>query len=186
MSFYHNDRLVDLINYIPPTTSRIKEIKVINSCETNEFKLLYEAIDKLFNNLFIFTADEDGLDVWEKLLGISKQPGDSVEDRRFRIYAQFNSTAPYTAKSLERMLTDWCGAENFSMSIVPANYEILVEVAPGSNTQYKVIEKLLKQIVPANMVLTVRELLTPYSKLAEYTHAELAEYTHNQIRRELG
>lgn len=74
-----------LIDYLPTVVQKIREMKEICIAEQPEFDSINREIDRLLANRFISKADEEGIEQYEKELGIVPMPGQSLEERRIAV-----------------------------------------------------------------------------------------------------
>ena len=95
-------REVDLISYLPPFIAEYKQVSRTLEAENPEFRIVWEAANRVLYNEFIATADEYGIGRYEKMLKIYPSKEDTLESRRARVQARWISCIPYT----ERMLLD--------------------------------------------------------------------------------
>jgi len=47
------------------------------------------------------------------------------------------------------------------------------------------VVRITRQMVPANLVVTVELRYNQHIKLAQYTHGQLSAFTHDQLRNEV-
>ena len=78
-------RNVDLLGYLPLFVAEYREMKHISAAENPEFKLLFGMAERLLNNQFAVSCDEQGIKRFEELLGIRPAPTDSLEIRILRV-----------------------------------------------------------------------------------------------------
>ena len=72
----------------------------VELCKTYdvEFELIESETEKLTNNFFFDTLDEQGCRRWEDMLNISRRETDTLDDRRFRIKSIYLGDTPYTER----------------------------------------------------------------------------------------
>jgi hypothetical protein len=104
-------------------------------------------------NLFIITAEEYGLQRYERMLGITPMDGESYQARRNHILLKWNQTTPYTYRfliGLFEMLT------NGNFEIIPnfAEYEMKIKTFTLDSGIISDLAYILRYIIPANIVLT--------------------------------
>ena len=79
-------REVDLVSYLPPYLQEYNQETVAAlEAENPEFRLIWEASDRVLYNEFIATADEYGISRFEKILNILPSKEDTLESRRARV-----------------------------------------------------------------------------------------------------
>ena len=74
-----------LIDYLPEVVKQIKEMQAITAAEQPEFDLIEATIEQILANTLITTADEHGIEKFEKELGIEPKKEQTLEERRIAI-----------------------------------------------------------------------------------------------------
>ena len=173
---------VALSSYWLPLLRDLREFKEIVKAEEPEIKALLMAVDKTLANMYLQTADEDGISKYENLLGLYPSAGDSLDTRRFRVQTKWNDQLPYTEKELHNRLISLCGEGGYVLTISYSAYTIDVAVALTNKEALPLVRELLAQIVPCNMVVTVRLLYNTYAWLEGSTHDTLSAVTYDGVR----
>ncbi len=104
-------REVDLVSYLPPFMADYREESATLEAENPEFRLFWEAIDRLYQNEFIMDADEYGITRFERLLKLHPYDTDTLEVRRLRVLTAWSKRTPYTLPWLKMWLDQLCGNE---------------------------------------------------------------------------
>ena len=175
---------VELLQKLPRYHRNIYEFQQISKADTPELKLLLKHIDTILSNWFIDTADDYGIYRLEKIAGIIPDSSVDLELRKFNLLLKMSEKLPYTDETLEERLTSLCGAGNYSVFRDYDNYflSILTTLEDG-NTFDSIIEALDKMI-PCNLVLEVKNVVTASSTGVTYTGGvvtvrELISVTNN-------
>ena len=160
---------VELLQKLPRYHRNIYEFQQISKADTPELKLLLKHIDTILSNWFIDTADDYGISRLEKIAGIIPDSSVDLELRKFNLLLKMSEKLPYTDETLEERLTSLCGAGNYSVFRDYDNYflSILTTLEDG-NTFDSIIEALDKMI-PCNLVLEVKNVVTASSTGVTYT-----------------
>lgn len=180
--FVYDGRTISPIKYLPELLQPIQDFQGLNDAYKAELKDLYEACAALFDDQFISTASETILAKWENHLGILPNATDTLDERRFRILAKLNDTPPYTERYLKNRLTELCSDGEFELEIDIPNYTVRVGVTLNSPANTDTIYAWLRELLPANLLLSVYQVLTRHYELVGLTHNDLSHYTHNQIK----
>jgi hypothetical protein len=145
-------REVDLIQYLPPIIQEYNEMQRITAAENPEFRLAWEADERLRNDLYIVTATEQGLKRFEKILGIYPSSQDTNESRRGRILSRWNDMLPYTLKALWGKIAVLAG-DDFEINTDFNNYliEIITHIAYYGGVDD--LAYILDSVVPCNLVI---------------------------------
>ena len=172
---------VNLLSYWMPVLRGIKEFKQIALAEEPEIVLLLNACDRALSNMFIETADEAGIERFERLMGITLASDASLEVRRFNAQVKWGEAKPYTEAELNKLLSNMLGEGNYGVAVNYADYEITVKLGLGQEDMVDTVAKLLEQVVPVNMVINITTYNTHFI-LSAYTHEQLSSYTHSEVR----
>ena len=78
-----------------------------------------------------------------------------------------------------------CGEEGYVLELLNLEYKVKVRVALKSKKNYRMVEGLLGEVIPANMEIDLSLLYNQHKTLRQFTHGQLTAYTHNQIRNEV-
>ena len=177
-------KTVDLSGYLPQSIKEYREMQYIVNAENPEFQTGENTAEIICNAGFIELADEVFIERYEDMLGIKKLPTATLEERRFDILVKFNETPPFTMQVLKHRLKMLCG-DDYTVIHIPEEYALTIGLGVDGMTKYKAVEKMVKNIVPANLVVTISEMYNRHSMLYEYTYGDLEEYTHYQLRNEV-
>ena len=177
------DRMI--IDYLPGVLKEIRELQTITDTEQFEIQEFWDSVDAAMNDQYINTATEYGISRWEKIMKISPKATDSLNDRRFRILARLNAQLPYTFTKLKQQLASLCGSTGYSMTLQNDEYTLIVKVELTAKNNFADVDKLLKAVCPANMIIDLTLMYNQHSTLSQFTHAQLSHYTHDQLRNEV-
>ena len=174
-----------LVNYLPYFMQEYLEMQKIMEAEQSEIDNLWDAAESAFADQFIQDATENGVARWEAILGISPKDTDTLNERKFCIMAKLNQELPYTMRKLMQFLTNLCGADGYSVDMNPSEYKITIRLGLANKSSYKEVEKILKRMIPANMIPFIQIMYNSNTILSNYTHSQLAAYTHEYLRSEV-
>lgn len=99
--------------------------------------------------------------------------------------AKINAQLPYTVRRLKQLLETLCGEDGYRMALSYGEYLLEVKVALTAKRNLSAVQELLREVVPANMVVSCTLLYNQHRTLAGFTHARLAAYTHRGLREEV-
>ncbi len=144
--------MIDLLNYIP---SYLKEYKTLSEILTVQSDILNQMeADVLFlvENSFVLTADEFGLQRFEKMLDIKPYTNDTFEIRRQRILNKLDTKIPYTLEVLKKKIESIVG-DNYTLTIDYEAYliEIVTEITDMVESNF--IGEVLDDYIPANVII---------------------------------
>ena len=174
-----------LINYLPSFMQVYRELAIIMETEQVEIDRVWLETENTLTDQFILEATENGISRWESMLGISPKSTDTLDERRFSVVAKMNQELPYTMRKLMQFLTNLCGEGSYSVEINAAEYKVTVKLGLASKNNYGEVEKILKKMIPANMIQSVEIMYNSNATLTQLTHNQLSAYTHEQLRSEV-
>ncbi|MBQ8248488.1 MAG: DUF2313 domain-containing protein [Clostridia bacterium] len=154
-----------LIDYLPPVLQNIRELREINKAVEPELSLAWDAYALLLANLFLDSATELGVGIWEQELKLLPKNTDSLDVRKARIKAKWNLDVPYSIPWLKSWLAGLCGKIGYEVSI--SDYTIDVQLdydaLPNAESLTAEILDMLLAIRPANMQIMMTAFLQSYS-----------------------
>lgn len=171
--------------YWPSVLQEIEEFKELANTENIEINGLKESITNLIDDQFIETATERGIARREKIFKITPYADDSLETRRFRVLARENDKLPYTYRVLENKLNQLCGENGYVMTLNAGEYTLNIKIELVVKRMFDEVDKLVRRMAPANLVITVELRYNQHITLSKFTHAQLNRYTHKQLREEV-
>ncbi len=178
-------RIINVDDYFPSVVKDTDEFKAIAVAENIELALLNAEIINAFRELFIVTAEDYGLSIWEDMLNITPMEGFTAEDRRAEIIARLNNKTSYTFRNVYGMLVCLCGEGNVTMEYDSEAYTLNVNIGVGAKRQINSVKNLLFNITPANISLKVNLIYNTHADLRGFTHGELSAYTHKELNDEM-
>lgn len=136
-----------ILNHYPPVIKQIKEIQQIAKAEDIEFSKLNVSINEVIRNMFVFTADETGVQRFEKLLGIKPKAGQSLDDRKIYILSMMNRRK-MSLSELMAMLSNY--SEGITVLNDIANMEMIVEINTDAGS-LEMLNSIIDEILPLNI-----------------------------------
>ena len=171
-----------LIDYLPPFMQDYRQMKEITNVEQPEIDGLWNACENAMFDQFLMDATENGVRRWERLVGITPRDTDTLDERKFRVFAMMNQRLPYTMNKLKETLTTICGEGNFFIVLTPNDYHVEVKLALTNVNNYQEVVDIISNMIPANMTKAVSIMYNDHTVLGQFTHAQLSAYTHAQLR----
>ncbi|WP_285118594.1 putative phage tail protein, partial [Lactococcus petauri] len=95
-----NNKTIRLTDLIPqPFYNDVYEMALLMKVQQYQLDDLQEAINQAQDNFFPIVANEEGLAIFEKMLGITGVVGLDIETRRYNVIARMLPPRPITLKS---------------------------------------------------------------------------------------
>lgn len=136
-----------ILNHYPPVIKQIKEIQQIAKAEDIEFSKLNVSINEVIRNMFVFTANETGVQRFEKLLGIKPKAAQSLDDRKIYILSMMNRRK-MSLSELMTMLSNY--SEGITILSNIANMEMIVEINTDAGS-LDMLNSIIDEILPLNI-----------------------------------
>ena len=177
--------MIKIMDLWPPIMQELKEFQKIAEIEESLFEQLEQAIEDLVNDQFIQTATEKGIARREKMLKISPFADDTLETRRFRVQGLWADKLPYTYRVLVERLDSLCGPDGYVMELNAGEYSLSIKIELTKRRMFDEVVRITRQMVPANIVITIELRYNQYLILANFTHGQLGQHTHYDLRNEV-
>ena len=159
------------IDYFPLVLSEVYEIQLISRIFDKRLSDFEGNKEKLKNELYLSTAAGVGLEIWERVLGLSVTDT-NVEVRRFKIRSKLLGDNT----SLRTKLNALLGEDKYKITVYPEECHIL----SAQNLKSAVVE-LLEKVLPVNLTYEVNLAYNKHIDLRPYTHDKLKKYTHKEL-----
>lgn len=182
---FNNNRDIALKTYLPPVLDGVVEMQAVMDAETPQVSAIWDACEDCMNDQFISEATESGIARREKMLGITPFSSDTLEDRRFRLFARYGEAVPYTRRSLAALLESLCGHDGYILTITTSAFNVEVKVALEVKKQRDAVSETLERVLPYNMEYAVELLYNTWEQVAPYTWGALSALTWKDIKEEV-
>lgn len=136
-----------ILNHYPPVIKQIKDIQQIAKAEDIEFSKLNTSINEVIRNMFVFTANETGVQRFEKLLGIKPKAAQSLDDRKIYILSMMNRRK-MSLSELMTMLSNY--SEGITILNDIANMEMIIEINTDAGS-LDMLNRIIDEILPLNI-----------------------------------
>lgn len=137
-----------ILNYYPATIQQIRDIQQIAEAEDTEFAKMRAHMTQTSGNMYIFTANEAGVERFERILGIVPEKGQKLEDRKLYIL----SACIRRKKSLSELVKMLSQYADIKIQIDSAAEVLTVGIGIGVSN-IGAIFKVLDEHIPLNILL---------------------------------
>ncbi len=178
----------NLFDYLPPVLQNVLEFRWLMTAEQERMDHFQTRVDAVFDNQFIDTAREEGIERYEAILGLYPKTTDTLQERRIRIKTRMIETLPFTIRRLEALLESLCGSErgrDWECELFHNEYYIRVGVGLRAKNSEEDVMQMLRRILPANLLTDLYIIYNRHKYLRPYTHRQLEPYTHRILREEV-
>lgn len=143
----------DLKRMLPDWYEGLHETNLLMTIEQSLIDDLAVQINRAQSNLYISTADSETLAVYENMLRITRQNGDTLDMRRFRILTRLASQKPYTMRYLEELLSSF--GDPATVENKYGEYRIIINSYFEKQGQMSDLDYLVRTIIPANLITEI-------------------------------
>ena len=178
-------RDVNLIGHLPLYVQGYREIKGIMNAEEPEVQLVEDISEVIKDNMFILHTDEEGIKRYENMFGVTPQKSDSLYDRQIRVLTKYTNTVVYTLRGLIERLNAICGAENYTLELIPDEYKIKIGLHLRVSKLNPIVSPMLVDMIPANMFCEYSVNYNTHGVIAKYPRYLLMQFTNQEIFDEL-
>lgn len=145
---------------LPKYYKGIYEFEILAEVEGDLLEGLRQSLDLEIANQFVITANEEGLERYEKLLGIIADG--TLEERRQTILAKLNRKGAYNMAFLRSWLDAFLEGDYFIWQDIELA-QIIIFTKETTRGRLKNLNKFLQLIIPLNQVFMVANILEHYT-----------------------
>lgn len=169
--------------YCPPTVRELQEFQKLGEIEGAILEEAAAAKATLERNQWILTAERGGLLRLAGMMGFYGAEQMETEDLREEMLSRWSSRSPYTYFHLQDWLDGCVGAENYTGTLEKENYRLRLVLELCVKEKQDFLQKHLRKIIPANLVLQVNLNVNTHGKLHRLRYGEMKErkLTYGQI-----
>lgn len=153
-------RTVKLEDHLPNFVQEYREIQEIMNTENPEFQLAMDESEKIKDNQFIQSCDEEGISRYEAMMGIIPLETDTLQSRISRVLTRWNKSIPYTYYLLLRKLNSLCGIDNYEIIRDIDKYKMEITTHLELSGQVDELIYLLDDLIPANIECVLNNEIT--------------------------
>lgn len=147
------DRLLG--SFVPHIYKDVTEMDAIIDAEQRQLSSAQTEASQAFANTFVLTANYEGIEMFEMMLGIIADPAtESLEFRRQRVLNRITLSPPFTFRFLKRRLDDIIGKGAWNAHVDFNNYTLYIESSALNQNWYQELEFTINQIKPCNIIFT--------------------------------
>lgn len=147
-----------LLEYLPLFVAGYKEMKEISRAELPELSQMSGNINTTKNDQFITSCDIDGIERFERILGITPSEYDTLDSRISRALFRWNDRVPYSWRVFVNKMVSICGND---FQLIPDwdKYRLEIMTYLDLFGQMDELENVIDYMLPANIAVTVNNRL---------------------------
>lgn len=167
--------------YLPEMLMEWKEFQTLAEVEGDILEKAAEAKERVIHNQWIGTAEQNGLLRLAKIMGFSGAEQMETEKLREEILSRWSSRSPYTYFHLRDWLDSCLGEGNYTVHLEQEAYSLQLILELSVKEKKAFLERQLRKIIPANLILVVGLHTNTYKMLKKMTHGQLKGLTQGEI-----
>lgn len=144
-------KLLRLRELLPEYYEDVYDMQVIMRVEQVVLDELQTEFEKQQANMFVLTADDDGISVWESMFGLNGV-GQSLDNRRYAVLAQLLQPQPITIAYLNSVIKRL--NINAYIQSVGSDYHVNLNMQGMNAESGQRLDDLLMRMLPANLTYT--------------------------------
>lgn len=160
-------------NYLPDTVVELQEFQKLSQIEGTVLEEMAAAKEELIENQWILTARRSGLLRLAKIMRVLGAETMETEALREEILYRWSSRSPYTYFHLQDWLDSCLGTGNYLAELQKGRFFLHLTLELRVQEKKDFLEKHLRKIIPANLVLQVGLNTNTYGKLKGMTHGQM-------------
>ena len=161
--------------YLPNTVRELQEFQKLGEIEGVVLADAAAAKDTVVNNQWILTAEKSGLLRLARMMELHGAEVMETERLREEILFRWNSRSPYTLFHLQDWLDGCLGADSYTVKVQQEKYLMQLVLELWVKEKKEFLEKHLRRIIPANLMLEVCLNVNTHRKLQAMTHGQMKE-----------
>lgn len=141
----------NLMLLLPPYFQSIYEYEILMGVEESELDAAERSMERVRQNLYVQTCDDMTLREYERLFGIIRQVGTTMDRRRQMVLSRMNQQPPYTLSKLKEILNAAVGAGGYRLDVRYGIYEMELDVIDEPFQSLKNIQYMVENMIPAHL-----------------------------------
>lgn len=144
-------------DYVPILYEKNTEMKALIDAEEYELENNIKVqLTNAFKDNFPILATRNGIENYEKLLGIQLDPNNTdLEYRRNKIITVLTTNFPLTYRWLINSLNYYLGEGNYEIKLDAANYDLLIKCSNVFDDTVTTLYYLYRPLIPANLTFRI-------------------------------
>lgn len=153
------DRLLG--SFVPHIYKDVTEMDALIDAEQKQLSSAQTEASQAFANTFVLTANYEGIEMFEMMLGIIADPTtESLEFRRQRVLNRITLAPPFTFRFLKKKLDDIIGKGAWNAYVDFNNYTLYVESSVVDQHWFNEVRITINRVKPCNLVFINKPLIT--------------------------
>ena len=159
---------VRMLDYYPQVIKIIAEFKALTLTEGFEIDFLKSDVNLSVNEAWLLTMGESRIQQWEKLLSLTPDSDESLDDRREKIIATIRGRGKLNTEKINSIVGAFTNGGTAISYIEDSTLYVKVQ-PPVESKVYKFsnVEEALKPLIPAHLGLVVTRDYATWGEIKE-------------------
>ena len=130
------------------------------SVQRDEIESFNVEINSTIDNAFFQSLNLQGVQKWEKILGLKSNASLDVNMRRKLLLIKRQFRPPFTKLNLQKILESMWGDGNYMFEISPDKFQLIVDINTDEAEVYLEFQNHIRRVIPANIYVIFDMRLT--------------------------
>lgn len=167
------------MKYLPSYYEKILDFVELAETESIELDNMQGAIDRLFDDQFVLTSDEQAIRRRERMLGIQADPTrESLDFRKQRILNRYRTRPPFTIRYLQQQLDFLVGPGRALAEVDVQTFVLTITTAIDEAVLFEELEHTVHTIKPANIIYQQNTALEDVIELDEHISTQTVTWNY--------
>ena len=169
----------DICQYWPPWFREILDFQALCRTEGEELRVLAMFLERVHQNFFVQTMDEETAAGWEAIFRIVPNPvTETLAFRRDRILNRLSMHPPFTLTFLYQRLDALFGPGNWEVEVDYPNYTLYIEAAVEDQQYFSEMSVTMDIIKPCHIVYISRPRVAASFLVSESIMRTVGDYNY--------
>ena len=143
-----------LTRQLPEYFRPVREFQEIIRAHGGALEQLKKNVLHLWDNFYLSSCDGPTLSYYEILLGITKNKGLTLEERRLIVLIQYSARSLYTLPVLKEMLASAVGDKGYLVNCLYDEYKMIVRIIGQDMPMVRELYTMVAMMRPAHIALS--------------------------------
>lgn len=169
----------DICQYWPPWFREILDFQALCRTEGEELRVMAMFMERVHQNFFVQTMDEETAAGWEAIFRIVPNPvTETLAFRRDRILNRLSMHPPFTLTFLYQRLDALFGPGNWEVEVDYPNYTLYIEAAVEDQQYFSEMSVTMDIIKPCHIVYISRPRVAASFLVSESIMRTIGDYNY--------
>ena len=188
----------NIASLYPSIYRGVLETDILSDVQDIQHDELFQHMDEARRNQFVLTADQRGIEVFERIYLIRATPStEDLEFRRQRILLRMRTMPPFTMRWLRERLDDIIGPGQYTASLLMGAYNYVlgswqlgkgafqqpsftleVSATTSDSAWYQEVHVFVERVKPANIVYILNPLLVAGISISETIYTRRTQWNY--------